>query len=142
MADKVINKVKITAEAQFDYESSYDYCMPKTDIKKECEKYINNMQESGRLLNDYYFRCKYIDEQTEHMLMLFFYKGKRFGRMQVWELHGVCKAEDWCQELEDCGQVRAWLSSPINPEDTGDWVWDMRVREEKRQREIEEWLND
>lgn len=142
MAEKVINKVNITAEAQFDYEEALNFVMLKTDLKKECEKYINIMQENGRLLYDYYFRCKYLDENSDQMMMLFFYKGKKFGAMQVWDLYGVCRAEDWSEELEDCGQIRAWLTSSINPEDIGDWVWDERVREEKRQKEIEEWLND
>ena len=132
-----INKVVITEEAEFDYESLVKLPLPKTDIKSEAETYIDYMRENRRL-NGYYFRVKYYDEQSEQMLMLFFYKGERFGKMQTWEIKGICLASDWSEELEESGQIRFWLKSTINPTDTGDWVWDLRIKEEQRKREMEE----
>jgi len=76
------------------------------------------------------------------MLLLFFYKGERFGAMQMWKLAGICYEEDYSENLEDCGQIRVWLNSSLHPEDVGDWVWDLRVQEEKRQKEMESYWND
>ncbi len=135
----VIDKAVITEEAVFDYESLCEQPLPKTDIKYECENYITNMRIGGKLGRDYYFRCKYYAEASDRMLMLFFYKGQRFGKMQMWELKGICEASDYSDALEESGQIRVWLNSKINPEDTGDWVWDLRVWEEKRQKEREDY---
>ncbi len=44
--------------------------------------------------------------------------------------------------LEDCGQIRSWLKSKIDPKENGDWVWDERVREEKRRKEMVDYCND
>ena len=41
-----------------------------------------------------------------------------------------------------CGQIRSWLKSKIDPKENGDWVWDERVREEKRRKEMEDYCND
>lgn len=135
-------EVDITDEANFDYVCMYGIEPPEKDIKDVLEEYIK-IRDMAKYT--YYFRVKYYDETLEEMLMLFIYKGEVVDKggweEQHWEVRGICPAEDWCQELEDCGQIRAWLSTKINPEDTGDWVWDERVREEKRQKEIEEWLN-
>ena len=70
------------------------------------------------------------------MLMLFFYKGRRFGIMQIWELSGICLETDWNEELEDSGRIRAWLLTSINPDDD-DWVEILREQQEK-QNELEE----
>jgi len=72
------------------------------------------------------------------MLMLFVYKGDVFGSMQMWEVRGICPAEDWSKELEDDGQVRVWLKSKLEPIDETDWVWDLRIREAVRRKEIAE----
>lgn len=130
--EEVVNKVVITEEAQSDYESMFHRQMPKTDIKHEAEDFLENIRGS---LFGYYLRAKYLDESLDRMLMLFFYKGKRFGRMQMWELKGVCRAEDWSELLEEEGQIRAWLNSPLEPEDDGDWVCDLRVAMERAQAE-------
>lgn len=133
--ESVINKVVITAEAEFDYVSETDSPMPKADIKRETEDYINgNLQRFG----GYYFRAKYPDETTDRMLMLFFYKGKTFGKMQIWELRGICQADDWSEELEESGQVRLWLNTSLEPNDTTDWVWDLRIQQEKHRQELAE----
>ena len=108
-------------------------------MKGECEKYIDNI--SGQNIG-YYIRAKYYDETTDEMLMLFFYKGKTISRMQMWELAGICRADDWSEEMEEDGIIRHWLKSSLTPKEETDWVWDLRVREEQRQKEVEEWLND
>lgn len=133
--EAVINKVVITAEAEFDYESEFGLRLPKIDIKRETEEYI-----SGSLsrFSGYYFRIKYLDEATDRMLMLFVYKGFVLGCMQLWEIRGICPAEDWTEELEEDGQIREWLDSKINPTEESDWVWDLRLKEERRKQEIAE----
>lgn len=133
--EAVINKVVITAEAEFDYESEFGRRLPKIDIKRETEEYI-----SGSLsrFSGYYFRIKYLDEATDRMLMLFVFKGVVLGCMQLWEIRGICPAEDWTAELEDDGQIREWLETTINPTEETDWVWDLRLKEERRKREIAE----
>lgn len=140
MAD--INKVVITEEAEFDYEVILGLPMPKADIKEACENYIESRYDGGRTLWGYYYKWKYYDETADKMLLLFFYKGQKFGTMQMWDLCGVCLEEDWNENLEDCGQIRSWLKSKLNPIDNGDWVWDERVREEKRRKEMEDYCND
>lgn len=136
---KSINKVVITEEAEFDYESIIGLPMPKADIKEATENYIEIRYDGGRTLWRDYYKWKYYDEIADKMLYLFFYKGKKFGNMQMWDLCGVCFEEDWTEELEECGQIRNWLKSKIDPQDNGDWVWDERVREEKRRKETEDY---
>lgn len=133
--EAVINKVVITAEAEFDYESEFGRRLPKIDIKRETEEYI-----SGSLsrFSGYYFRIKYLDEATDRMLMLFVFKGVVLGCMQLWEIRGLCPAEDWTEELEDDGQIREWINTKINPTEETDWVWDLRLKEERRKKEIAE----
>ena len=115
--ETVINKVLITAEARFDYESEFSRPLPTADIKRETEEYINN--KTVRFYG-YYFRVKYLDETTDRMLMLFVYKAERFGCMQLWEVRGICPAEDWSAELEEDGQIREWLNSKMDtPEERG-----------------------
>lgn len=138
-ADVVINKIVITDEARFDYESLFGLPLPRADMKGECEKYIDNI--SGQNIG-YYIRAKYYDEAIDEMLMLFFYKGKAISRMQMWELTGICRADDWSEEMEEDGLIRHWLKSSLTPKEETDWVWDLRVREEQHQKEVEEWLND
>lgn len=134
-----INKVVITEEAEFDYESIIGLPMPKADIKEATENYIEIRYDGGRTLWRDYYKWKYYDEIADKMLFLFFYKGQKFGNMQMWDLCGVCFEEDWSEELEECGQIRNWLKSEIDPQDNGDWVWDERVREEKRRKETEDY---
>lgn len=139
--DAETNKVVMTKEAKCDYESITNHLLNVTKMKKRLTKYINYQQASGRLLWERYFRVKYYDEQSDRMLMLFVYKGLLDEGKRLWEIKGICFEEDWNEDLEECGQIRVWLNSSLNPPDEGDWVWDMRVREEERQKELEEWLN-
>ena len=96
-------------KSRFDYESLFGLPIPRADMKGECEKYIDNI--SGQNIG-YYIRAKYYDETTDEMLMLFFYKGKTISRMQMWELAGICRADDWSEEMEEDGIIRHWLNHP------------------------------
>lgn len=130
-----INKAVITEEAVFDYENIIGGRIPKADIKRETEEYMEHLQKTARLTYGCYFRVKYYDEQSEESLMLFFYRGERVGLMQMWKLSGLCKAEDWTEDGEEIGRIRAWLKTKISdiPKDA-DWVLD--YREAKRRGEI------
>ena len=52
----VIDKVVVTDEARFDYDCLFGQPIPKADIKRETEEYIEN--RIGRI-NGFYFRVKY-----------------------------------------------------------------------------------
>ncbi len=131
MTAEVINKVNITAEAVFDYEICLQRGkLDKRSLKAEVEEYIDNMNKSGRLLYDRYFRCKYYDEDSDKMLMLFFYKAERLSIMQFWNLAGICFEEDWSEEAEDNGEIRNWLKCKITDMPKGDWVIEQLVRAE------------
>ena len=130
----IINKVIITAEAKSDYEESVVcFPMPCSEIKLECEKYIDNLQDVGKPVG-YYFRTKYLIESSGEMLMLFFYKGERFGLMQIWNLKGMCLADDWSEDAEDDGSIRTWLNSRIKDLPVNDWV--LELCEDKRREGI------
>ena len=128
--DRVINKVLITEEAEFDYEIMFGRQIPRADIKQESETYIDNRIGKGNL-QGYYIRAKYYDETADQMLMLFFYKGSRLCKMQVWELVGICQAAAWDEELEESGRIRAWLTSKLNPKESIDWVLNLREAERR-----------
>ena len=133
---EVKNKVVITDEAVFDYEDIVGWQMPRADIKQECEFYIDNSQARGRLLWEYYFRCKYLDEATGQMVMLFFYKGERLWNTQLWNCVGCCLAEDWNEELEESGQIRYWLKTVLDPAPAEDWVWNLRLWQNEQRKQI------
>jgi len=103
--------------------------LPKADIRHQLELYINNMQSSGRLLYDNYFRAKYYDEQIDEELMLFIYRGKRFKLIQTWEVRGICESKYWTDDLEYEGGVRDWLKCKLDTDDETDWVLDYRLQE-------------
>lgn len=130
-----INKVVITEKAKFDYNDLFGQPIPRKDLKAEAENYIDNVQKTLGC----YIRLKYYDETADRMLMLFFYRGIRLGIMQMWELQGICLENDWTEELEECGQIRAWITSALDTKEDADWVWDLRVRQEREQKEREDY---
>lgn len=147
-----IAKVVVTEEARFDYESLFAIrygkwertmewvkahfndpeiiapVMPIADIKMESEMYI---ELHPTIKYKHYFRAKYYDEKQDKMLMLFFYKGKKIGLMQMWDLKGICLADSWSEELEDSGVIRNWLKHGIDTEDKSDWVLELRENEKR-----------
>lgn len=135
--ERTIHKVSVTEEAVFDYKELAGTVPPVRDIKKEVETYLQYIADRTR---GYYFRVKYNDEGIDRMLMLFLYKGERFGPMQVWKIAGVCFAEDWTEELEENGQIRFWLKTKISDfEDKTDWVVRYRVWQEEQEKAREDY---
>lgn len=135
--ERTIHKVSVTEEAVFDYKELTGVVPPVRDIKKEVETYLQYIADCTR---GYYFRVKYYDEEIDRMLMLFLYKGERFGPMQVWKIAGVCFAEDWTEELEENGQIRFWLKTKITDfEDKTDWVVRYRVWQEEQDKAREDY---
>lgn len=118
----VINKLVITQEAVFDYEQTLGLGTFPKDLKPETEEYIDGMNRGGRLVYDRYFRAKYLDERSGIMLMLFVYRSDKCGVMQLWNLMGVCPAEDYNAEDEYSGRIRNWLETKITDLDDYDWV--------------------
>ena len=135
--ERMIHKVSVADEAVFDYEELVGAQPPIRDIKQEVETYLNITAARAR---GYYFRVKYYDEAIDRMLMLFLYKGEKFGRMQVWKVTGICFAEDWTAEQEESGQIRFWLKTKIcdlPPE--VDWVVKYRVWQEEEAKAREDY---
>jgi hypothetical protein len=131
MITEVINKLIITAEAVFDYTETLGLGMlDKRGLKAEGEEYIDIKNRNGRLLYENYFRCKYLDEGSGRMLMLFLYRADKIGIMQNWLVRGVCFAEDWSEEAEDDGLIRLWVESSITEFKKGDWVVQQQVNAE------------
>jgi len=139
--DVLIFKVRITAEAVFDYEDdlggNMSFSTPfgtsvKNDIKQQVEEF---MLYSQRYRHRPYFKLPYIDEISGERLLLFFRAKERYGCMQMLDLVGITREEYWDADLEECGQIKVWLDSPIDltnvPDD--DWV----ERERQRQAEYE-----
>ena len=61
--------------------------------------------------------------------MLFVRKREKEENKQYWEIVGICEAKDYDEDLEECGQIRAWYESKIDnlPEEP-DWVEVMYAR--------------
>ncbi len=129
MVMEVIHKLNITDESKFDIKECLNIKGFKWQaLKKEVEEYITHQSKENKLPWWGYFRCKYYDEKSDSMLMLFIYKSCKLSIMQYWDLAGVCLAKDWTQELEDDGFIRSWLKVKIKdiPEQE-DWVIRERV---------------
>ena len=126
---EVIHKLNITAEAAFDISDGLGLKrFDKRTLKSEAEEYIGNLYATGRIPWWGYFRADYIDEESGRRLKLFIYKRERFGLMQVWDLKGVCEAEEWTQDAEDDGLIRSWVETRIDDlPDEEDWVVRLRV---------------
>lgn len=125
----IIHKVNITEEAKFDVRDCLGLnAFNWRSMKAEVEEYITHQSNAGRIPWWGYFRCKYFDEKSDKMLMLFFYKGESLSIMQFWNLAGVCFEEDWTEEAEDDGEIRNWLKCKIEDiTDDDDWVINERV---------------
>jgi len=111
---EVVQKTNITDEAKCDVcecvgLEAFDW----RTLKSETEEYITHQTRAGRIPWWGYFRADYIDEDSGKRLKLFFYRGQTFGLMQTWDLKGVCEADEWTQEAEDDGQIRAWIETRL-----------------------------
>jgi len=125
----LIHKLHITAEAVFDIKESLNLpLLDRRELKTQVEEYITRQEAARRLPWWGYFRCDYLDEGSGQLLKLFIYRREKLGLMQHWDLAGICKAEDWDEELEESGQIRAWLKTKIDDiTDEQDWVVRARV---------------
>jgi len=125
----IIHKLNITEEARFDIRECLE--IKQFDwqkMKGEVEEYITYQAKENRIPWWGYFRCKYYDEKSDNMLMLFIYKSKKLSIMQHWDLAGVCLAEDWSEEQECEGCIRSWLKQRIeNLPEEDDWAISYRV---------------
>lgn len=133
--DLLLHKVNLTEEVKFDYETSIspNFDLVSKEIKNEIEFYIQN---HTKIWNKRYMRLTYYDEQSDSMLMFFIREYKQFLSMKTWNVVGVCLVEDWNEELEECGQIKAWLDTTLTPkEDELDWVEVLRLRQEQEERE-------
>ena len=124
MNEYIIHKVGISLEAKFDYEDCLELgIIPKTDIKKLVEQYLT----IRKLQKERYLRLKYLDENSDKMLLLFIKLCGEFSFMQIWSVKGICFERDFDDELEFLGINRNWYESPIDI--TGnikyDWVKDL-----------------
>ncbi len=132
--DEIINKVRITEEAIFDYESiAPNGAFPISDVKCLSEDYITIRKQENKLNYDKSFRIKYFDEEVDDFIMMFFIRGRNNESMQEYDLVGVCKESDWSEELEDVGLIRGWLKSKLDAKED-DWVLEYRVW--KREQEL------
>ncbi len=126
----LIHKLVITAEAKYDYEEILGLGkLPKTDIKEIIEDYLSFKDEEYQACDVKYFSVKYIPDDTDDVLKLFFYKGIRIGAMQMWKFAGVCKDQDWDIDWDDSGHIRHWLKSKVDdlPKEQ-DWVKTLEER--------------
>lgn len=138
--DLLIHKVSITDEAKFDYETtiSPNFAFISKNLKEELEFYLYH---NRRYHHKRYVRLKYYDDQSETELMFFLRESNKFASMKVWKVVGICKSEDWNEEIEDEGIIKAWLDTLLTPaDDESDWVEDLRFRqaEEERLRKLDE----
>jgi len=110
----MIHKVKITPEAEFDYEECLELGnIPKQDLKDVIEDYLY-IKQSERKIVDNYFRIKYLDEKNDKMLMLFIKQSMRFVSMQVWEIKGICMYDDFDEDYEQLGKNKTWYKSSLD----------------------------
>jgi len=133
-----INKIIITAEAEFDYEKDLIRMrMPKNEIKKELEEYIDNMRLNDKLQCDRYFRVKYYCEKIDQYILFYIYKAEKFGTMQIYRLCGVSSIYDWNEAIEEDGKIRNWLETRIEDLPDDDWVVSLRCRQEEQKKLME-----
>lgn len=102
-------------------------------LKRELAEYIGYQVKAGLIPWWGYFRADYDDDASGERLKLFIEKGKRVGIMQFWNVVSICMAEDWNEDDEEDGRLRAWSKSDFYeteadvPKDYPDWVVRARV---------------
>jgi len=131
MREKIINVIIATPEAIQDYKEDLRLgTFTQKRLKKDVAEYIDIHHSGGRLYDKRYFRCKYLDEKNDVMLMLFLYRGNKLLNMQYWLLSGICKEGDWDEDFEDKGLIRLWLKTKVEDMPEGlDEVIVERVKE-------------
>lgn len=126
------HELVVTEEAKFDYADLFGmlvgdfgndlppYFNINPNIKEEVETYIKTRKG---LWHKHYLRLTYLVEDSDIDLMLFIKQGKVIENIQHWGLVGICNKEDWSEELEESGRIRAWYETKIDniPEER-DWL--------------------
>lgn len=122
MEEYTIHRVIISEGAKFDYALIFNllvgdfgsdlppYFRLDKDMINELEVYIT---KNKKVYNKGYFKATFIHEDTGKELMLFVKRKERIDNSQMWELVGICEACDYDEELEECGQIRAWYETPV-----------------------------
>lgn len=132
MEEYTIHRVRISEGAKFDYALIFNLLvgdfgsdLPPNfrldkNIVNELEVYITT---NKKVCNKGYFRATYIHEETGKELMLFVKRKEKYNDVQIWELVGICEACDYDEDLEECGQIRAWYETKVDnlPKEV-DWV--------------------
>lgn len=132
MEEYTIHSIGFSTEAKFDYALIFNLLVGDfgsdlppnfrldNNIRKELEFYITI---NKKVWYKKYFRATYIHEETGKTLMFFIKQRQKFSTMQIWEVVGICEAFDYDEELEECGQIRAWYETKIDmlPYEV-DWV--------------------
>ena len=126
-------KIKITYEAMFDYADLFNLFEVKNcesilplgfngkfqAMQKEVEEYL---QFNKKLQNKCYFKIKYLTIYDK-FVYLFIRKGVLEDKFQQWNIVGICFCEDWTEDAEEEGQIKAWLDTMVeNPKVEPDWV--------------------
>jgi len=126
-------KIKITYEAMFDYADLFNLFEVKNGesilplgfngkfqtMQKEVKEYL---QFNKKLQNKCYFKIKYLTN-CDKFVYLFIRKGVLEGKIQQWNIVGVCFCEDWTEDAEEEGRIKAWLDTMVeNPIIEPDWV--------------------
>jgi hypothetical protein len=98
-------------------------------LKRELEEYITYRAAANRIPRWGYFRVDYDDDASGERLKLFIKKSLLFGKMQAWNIIGICRAADWTEELEDEGRIRGWYEESVELPDKNDGFQDWVMRE-------------
>jgi len=131
----------LLAEAGGDTQKAWELAEPyeqptlrldKRTLKADIREYINLQQQSGNLLYTRYFRCRWLDEYTGRVLMIFLYRAEKRDTLteRWWRIAGICDERWWSEELEEDGTIRKWLKSFDEDMPKGDWVVEQQARAE------------
>ena len=130
--EATIHELIISEGAKFDYAFLYDKLVgdfgsdlpPNFRVNKELVQETEvYLATNKRTRYKHYLRLKYIDEINDKELMLFIIRRKQIDKIQKWELVGISLFDDWNEDLEECGQIRAWYETKIvNMPQERDWV--------------------
>lgn len=133
MEDIREHKFKITYEAMFDYADLFGLFEVKDGesvlplgfpakfqiMQRELKEYLQN---NKKVRYKSYYKVKYLTDFNK-FVYLFIRKGLIEDCCQVWNVVGICFCEDWTEDAEEEGRIKAWLDTMVeNPKVEPDWV--------------------